>query len=98
MARQQRRLIFTIIGVFLAACAFGQTPQDGFLRPNCKGGGAGAGDAANSPEFENVRKTLETLTPEQRKRFRENFIRWMNLSPEEKKILREREEMRREVM
>ena len=54
--------------------------------------------AANSPEFDNVRKAIEALTPEQQKRFRENFVRWMNLSPEEKRALRDRDELRRKRM
>jgi len=45
-----------------------------------------------------LRKALEALTPEQRKRFQENFMRWSNLSPEEKKALRDREEMRKKMM
>jgi hypothetical protein len=48
--------------------------------------------------YENVRKALEALTPEQRKRFQENFLRWSNLSPEEKKALRDREEVRKKVI
>ncbi len=55
-------------------------------------------DATPSPEFENVRKALDALTPEQRKRFQENFVRWSNLSPEEKKALRDREEVRKKFM
>lgn len=51
--------------------------------------------ATMSPEFENIRKALEALTPEQRARFQQNFTKWANLSPEEKKALRDREEMRR---
>jgi phosphoribosylaminoimidazole carboxylase (NCAIR synthetase) len=51
-----------------------------------------------TPEFENVRKALDALTPEQRKRFQENFWRWANLSPEEKKALRDREEVRKKFM
>jgi len=57
-----------------------------------------AGDSPNAPEFENARRAIEALTPEQRKRFQENFLRWMNLTKEEKEMLREREEWRREVM
>jgi hypothetical protein len=52
----------------------------------------------NGPAYENVRKALEALTPEQRKKFQENMIRWMNLSPEEKKSLRDREEVRKKWM
>jgi hypothetical protein len=55
-------------------------------------------DATPSPEFENVRKAIDALTPEQRKRFQENFWRWANLSPEEKKALRDREEVRKKFM
>ena len=53
---------------------------------------------AGSPEFQNVRKAIEALTPEQRLRFEENFRRWVNLPPEQKKVLREREEVRRKLM
>lgn len=56
------------------------------------------GDGTPSPEFDNVRRALDALTPEQRKRFQENFLRWANLPPEEKKALREREEMRKSFM
>lgn len=51
-----------------------------------------------SPELENVRKALEALTPEQRQQFRENFTRWMALSPEEKKAVREVQELRHKKM
>lgn len=54
--------------------------------------------ATPSPEFENVRKALDALTPEQRKRFQENFVRWSNLSPAEKKALRDREDVRKKFM
>jgi hypothetical protein len=49
----------------------------------------------DSPSFENVRKALEALTPEQRKRFQENFWRWSNLTAEEKKALADREAVRK---
>jgi len=55
-------------------------------------------DGTPSPELENVRKALEALTPEQRKQFRDNFNRWVALEPEEKRALREREELRRKHM
>jgi hypothetical protein len=50
------------------------------------------------PEFEHVRKALNALTPEQFQRFHQNFLRWSNLSPEEKKMLRDRETMQRQKM
>ena len=58
-------------------------------------GGRQPEQSVNGPALENVRKALEALTPEQRKHFQENFMRWANLSPEEKKALREREEERK---
>lgn len=50
------------------------------------------------PAYENVRKALDALTPDQRKKFQENFLRWANLSPEEKKALRDREEIRKKAI
>jgi hypothetical protein len=51
-----------------------------------------------SPEMQNVRRAIEALSPEQRKRFEENFSKWANLPPEEKKSLRHRDEIRRKRM
>jgi len=53
------------------------------------------GQRPMGPEFGNVRRALEALTPEQRQRFVENLKRWNNLSPEEKKALADREGVRR---
>lgn len=53
------------------------------------------GGAEEYEKFHNVRKAIEALTPEQRKRFQENFQRWSNLSPEEKKALSDRDAFRR---
>ena len=55
-------------------------------------------EATPSPEFANVRKALDALTPEQRKRFQENFLRWSNLPTEEKKALRDRQEVQKRFM
>ena len=59
-------------------------------RPAWFGGGERhrpAGTPEEMEKFKNVRKALDELTPEQRQRFQENFLRWSNLSPEEKKAL-----------
>ena len=53
------------------------------------------GGSPEGEKFENVRRALDALTPDQRKRFQENFLRWSNLSPEEKKSLADREIFRR---
>ena len=54
--------------------------------------------AVDNPVFDDVKKALNALTPAQRKRFQENFIRWSNLPPEEKKALRDKEELRRALV
>ncbi len=87
-----------LISAFFAAAfsAAGQEPISGTQsRPD---GDRSARKDTLSPEFENVRKALEALTPEQRKRFQENFLRWSNLPPEKKEALRDREEFRRKRM
>jgi Protein of unknown function (DUF3106) len=53
------------------------------------------GDPADREKFETARKAIDALTPDQRKRFQENFLRWSNLSPEEKKALADRDTFRR---
>ena len=67
-------------------------------RANAVDEGRAPFDGTPSPELENVRKAIEALTPEQRKRFQDNFWRWANLPPEEKKALRDRDEIRRKFM
>jgi hypothetical protein len=67
-------------------------------RPWFGGGRPGEGGGPNAAAFENVRKAVEALSPEQRKRFAENMLRWSNLPPEEKKALRDREEMRKKIV
>ena len=91
-------LLICAIGVATAATPLlAQDPQPTATPTPAKPGGkrAGRGGAPNSPEFDNVRRALEALTPEQRRRFQENFARWINLSPEEKRLLRDRDELRR---
>jgi hypothetical protein len=100
------RVLIPLAIAALAGAAFGQTPPSASPAPAPKkqpGAWLGAGrkppfDGTPSPEFENVRRALEALTPEQRKRFQENVVRWANLSPEEKKALRDREEVRKNFM
>jgi hypothetical protein len=98
------RLLISVAACVLAAPTFGQdTPDKTPSQPAKKSPGAWLGrkapaDVTPSPEFENVRRALDALSPEQRKRFQENFWRWSNLPPEEKKALREREELRKKFM
>ena len=93
MARKLRLLTLAASLASLAvAVAEPQAGRPGQLRP----GGPRPGD--NTPEMQNVRRALEALPPEQRKRFAENLARWSNLSPEQKKVLGDHEEMRKKFM
>jgi hypothetical protein len=107
MAGSLRILIFSFAVCALAAPAFSQTSADAPattpLPKKSPGAWLNSGrkpafEGTPSPEFENVRRALDALTPEQRKRFQENIVRWVNLPPEEKKALRDREEVRKKVM
>jgi hypothetical protein len=102
MAGQVRRVVVAAFAVVATVATTGaqtatpepQTPHKG---PGWFGGRPPE-QGVGGPAYENVRKALEALTPEQRKRFQENFMRWANLSPEEKKALREKEEVRKKLM
>ena len=93
-------LVATAVSVLAQATPEPQSPPQTPLREGKHAWLADHADGAGpkGPAFENVRKALEALTPEQRQRFQENFIRWANLPPEEKKALRDREEVRRQYM
>ena len=47
-------------------------------------------------DFPQARKILQSLSPEQREKFLENFQRWQNMTPEERNALRDREIVRRQ--
>jgi hypothetical protein len=93
MAGQQQRVLSLLVLAALALPALGQEVQE---QP--AGSKRLKGKLNTSPELENVKKAIEALTPEQRKRFQENFTKWANLSPEEKRALRDRDEIRRKRM
>lgn len=101
MAHPFRRLIAAVALAGLAVLAAGgvslagENATPGGLNRNPAPGPFGGG---RSPEMESVRKAVESLSPEQKKRFGENLMRWANLSPEEKKALREREAVRQKYI
>jgi hypothetical protein len=100
------RLLIPLALCTLTPLAWSENPPDAKASPSPKkqpGAWLGGGrkppfDGTPSPEFENVRRALDALTPEQRKRFQDNFWRWANLPPEEKKALRDREDLRKKFM
>jgi hypothetical protein len=93
----QRLLITALVvaGFTVGAPVFAEPPPKSDTPPE---GNPGKRRGEMSPEFENVHKAIDALTPEQRKRFQENFVRWSNMSPEAKKALRDRDEFRRKRM
>ena len=100
MARYFRLLAAPTLALLLspAALVAGEPvrTEKPWMNGNRPSPGPFAGD--KSPQMENVRKALEALSPEQRRRFAENLLRWSNLPPEEKKMLREGEELRKKYM
>ncbi len=54
----------------------------------------GALHSKPGPDSEEAKKFLERLTPAQRDKFKENFQRWQNMPPEEREMIRVREEFR----
>ncbi len=104
MARPDCLLIPVLAAVALATSGIAQEPPQGVgdgKRDEKKEGDRGKHyreGKDKSPEMQNVRRALEALSPEQKKRFEENFYKWSNLPPEEKKSLRHRDESRRKRM
>ena len=107
MVGSLRILILPLAIGALATSALGQAPTEAPQSTPAGKKAAGAWwkratkgelDGTPSPELDNVRRALDALTPEQRKRFQENIVRWSNLPPEEKKALRDREEVRKKFM
>lgn len=53
-------------------------------------------DAKKNDQFEDARRIFEKLSPDDRRRFADNFQRWKEMPPEEQNALRDREQFRRE--
>ncbi|MDB6171849.1 MAG: hypothetical protein JWL59_1160 [Chthoniobacteraceae bacterium] len=98
MARQTC-VLTALAGLFFVACPAGmaqsQEPAQS-VAPEVPRNPKRSGPM--SPEIQNAQRALEALTPEQLKKFQENFLRWSNLPPEEKKSLRDQDEFRRKKM
>jgi uncharacterized membrane protein len=106
---QCRRELKAALALALAALLIGHAPAQNTTTPVALSTPAGkkkpqreaspAGPPGKlSPELENVRKALEALTPEQREQFRQNFARWISLTADDKKSLRDLQEIRRKHM
>ena len=60
------------------------------------GGGQGQGHGRMQNDLRPMREHMSELSPEDRQRFERNAQRWNQMSPEERSMLRERENLRRE--
>ena len=94
----QARLL--IVPAFFAASIYAQSPAPsgapGSTSATPHPHRAGPRKGPPSPEFDDVRKALSALTPQQRQRFAENFRRWATLPPQEREALADRETLRRQ--
>ena len=58
--------------------------------------GMGQGHGRMEGDFRPMRERMSELSPEDRQRFEKNAQRWMHMSPEERSMLREHENIRQE--
>lgn len=58
--------------------------------------GMGQGRGRMQGDFRPMRERMSELSPEDRQRFEKNAQRWMQMSPEERVLMRERENFHRE--
>ena len=79
-----RFLIPLILASALGTAAHAQQPTPP--------GGPGPHRPFGGPEFEKTREAFKQLSPEERQRWMENFRRWLELPPEQKKTLLDRQE------
>ena len=101
MARKFTALIFAALALAAPLATAQQPAPVAENLPQKKSDETDAGPRRRgplSPEFRDVRRALEALTPEQRQRFVENFKRWASLPPEQRIALADRETLHRRRM
>jgi hypothetical protein len=80
--------VITTLSIFASFCALAQA------QPQRSGGRQGGPHAGRPPPVKSTQERWRSLPPAARQDFRRNAERWMRMSPEERKILRERENLR----
>jgi hypothetical protein len=80
MARFFGALIFLIA---VTASGYGQTP-------------AASAQPSASAKLEDLRRSIEQLTPDQQQKVLQNLHRWLALSPDERDVLRQRQRVRQQ--
>lgn len=90
---------FIALGAAVALFLFGsdlvsaQAPQG---TTGARGKGPGPGGPGHEGEFNLRRERFRMVSPGDRQRFNQNADRWMQMNTEERKIMRDRENLRRE--
>lgn len=87
-----------MVGLLTAGVAFGQGQPTPHLRAHGFGHGSGNGNG-NGPgrgPSSVGRERLYQLSPDERQAFRRNAERWLQMNPEQRKVLREREHVRQQ--
>ena len=83
--------------IFASEAALAQGPR---RSPRHGGSRSGLGNSRPHNHFRNGggRERFYRLSPEERQAFQRNAERWLRMNPEQQKILREREQIRRQQM
>src|SRR5438876_4244809 len=87
--------LIVALSVFALSCVAAQAQPQSQHRPV---GRPPVGASHGRPPNQSVRERLLALPPEARQTFRRNAERWMRMSPEERNIMRQRENVRRETI
>ncbi len=81
--------VIATFSIFASFCAFAQA------QPQRSGGRQGAPHSGRPPSVRSTQERWRALPPSARQDFRRNAERWMRMSPDERRIMRERESLRR---
>src|SRR5205085_55179 len=82
------------LSVFVLSCAAVQAQPQG--QPHRPMGRPPTGAPHGPPSAPSIRERWQALPPEARQNFQRNAERWMRMSPEERNVMRQRENLRRE--
>ena len=74
-----------ILFIAVAASGYGQTPTP-----------TATAQPSSSVKLEDLRRSIEQLTPEQQQKVLQNLHRWLALSPDERDVLRQRQRVRQQ--
>ena len=92
-----RRQFIVVSAIAFSLVITGSTFAQGQQAPRFRGGGGRSGPRHNEIRGPG-RERFFQLSPEERQAFQRNAERWLKMSPEQQKILREREMQRRRQM